>query len=896
MSHRPPRLWQFLMERSLSPDDKAAVLGDLEEEFDQRCHRDGARAAHGWYRRQVWRSLPGNLRHRIHKQQHHEPAALHRAISGGIVQDFQYAVRSLRNTPGFTAAALLILTLGIGASTAIFSVVDAVVLRGLPFDEHDRLVALGQRFAPSPDAPAPAPGTDPEQLSSASPQNYLDWVARQQVFESIAAMANTSVTLREPGAEPEDLRAQRVSSGFFDVLRSEPRVGRRFTAEHEVEGRHQVVVLSDGLWRRRFGADPAVVGRVIPIEGTNYEVLGVMPAEFAYPVGVVRPTDVWMPYVVPPRHRTRIAGNYENYLQTIARLRPGITLKTAQTHMAQIASSLEAEHPEWNKGSLVGVRPLHDHIVGARTRSWMVMLLGAVGLVLLIACANVANLLLVRAAGRERELSIRAALGAGRWRLVRQTLVESVVLAGVATILSVGLAWWAVDILRAAMPDGVPRVALIVIDLRVLGSASAAALVTGVLFGVVPALQSSRPALTHALKEGSRGTVGGRQYVRHMLVVAEVALAVVLLVGAALFTGSFLTLMRIDPGFDATNVLTVQIAPRNELGQPPRDERASYDRIIDELKQTSGVQYASMILGGMPFGGSQSTTSVSVVGSAPVRQASISARRVTADYHHTLKIPLIEGRYLHVNDRAGAPPVMLLNQSAAALLFPGEQAVGRLLRAADADRTVVGVVGDIHQLSLEDEGMPEMYAPIAQVTPGSGELMVRTAGDPFTVLPAVKAAVLRSLPDVPLRNVRSLEQVLERRVAQRKLNMLLIGSFGVLGLVISAVGLYGVMAYAVSQRTREIGVRMALGATQGLVMRMVIRSAGVMVGTGLIIGAAGAWWLSTFADAFLFRIEATDPRAFVVAIGVLLLAATVAAVLPARRAAGVDPMVALRSE
>lgn len=894
MTPRVPRLWQALMGLSLAADDRTAVLGDLAEEFEQRHLRDGLRPARAWYRRQVRRSVAGNLRNRTGRYRHHDPAPISQAISGGIVQDIRYALRSLRSTPGFTAAALLILTLGIGASTAIFSVVDAVVLRGLPFEEHDRLVAVGQRYAEDPNVANPT--RDPEQLSSAAPQNYLDWAARQQVFASIAALQSASVTLREAGAEPEDLPAQRVTAGFFDVLRTEPRMGRRFTAEHEVDGRHRVVVISDGLWKRRFGGDAGVIGRVIPIEGEPYEVLGVMPREFAYPVGVIRPTELWMPYVVPVRHRTRIPNTYENYLQTIARLRPGVTLDAAKTHMAQIAASLEQEHPAWNKGSLIGVRPLHDHIVGTRMRSWMVMLLGAVGLVLLIACANVANLLLVRSAGRERELSIRAALGAGRWRLIRQALVESVVLAGVATVLSVGLAWWAVDVLRAAMPDGVPRVSSIAIDMRVLGVAALAALCTGVLFGVVPALQSSRVSVSSALKEGARGTVGGRQYVRHVLVVAEVALAVVLLVGATLFTGSFLTLMRIDPGFDSSNVLTVRIAPRNDPGQPPRDERQAYARIIEEVGQVPGVQHASMILGGMPFGGSMSTSTVSVVGSAPVRQASVSARRVSADYHHTLKIPLLEGRYLEAGDRDGAPPVILLNKSAAAVLFPGEAAIGRLVKAANADRTVVGVVGDIHQSSLEEAGMPEMYAPIAQVTPGAGELMVRTAGDPFAVLPSVKAAVLRSLPDVPLRNVRTLEQVLERRVAQRKLNMLLIGLFGALGLLISAVGLYGVMAYAVAQRTREIGVRMALGATQGLVMRMVIRSASVMVIVGLLIGAAGAWFLSRFADAFLFRIEATDPRAFGVAIGVLVFAAAVAAVLPARRAARVDPMVALRSE
>ncbi len=894
MTPHPSRIWQCVMALSLTSEDRTAVLGDLAEEFAERRVRAGLRPARAWYRRQVCRSFIGNLRHRGGRGQHHEPTPLGHAISGGIVQDIRYALRSLRSTPGFTAAALLILTLGIGASTAIFSVVDAVALRGLPFDEHDRLVAIGQRRAENPNVSDPS--RDPEQLSSASPQNYLDWAARQQVFSSMAAIQSVSVTLREAGTEPEDLRAQRVTSGFFEVLGVEPRMGRRFTPDLEVDGRHQVVVLSDGLWRRRFGGDPDVIGRAIPIEGALYEVLGVMPSDFAYPVGVVRSTDVWMPFVVPARHRIRIPNNFENYLLSIGRLRQGVTLEAAQTHMAQIASSLEAEHPQWNKGSLVGVRPLHDHIVGTRTRSWMVMLLGAVGLVLLIACANVANLLLVRSAARERELSIRAALGAGRWRLARQALVESVVLAGVATILSIGLAWWAVDILRAAMPDSVPRASAIAIDMRILTSAALAALCTGVLFGVFPALLSARPSLTHALKEGARGTVGGRQYVRHALVVSEVALAVILLVGAALFTASFFTLMRIDPGFDASRVLTVRIAPLASPDQPPRDERLGYARIIDEVGQTPGVEYASMILGGMPFGGSMSTTDLTVVGSAPLRQADVSARRVSADYHHTLKIPLLEGRYLQDGDRDGAPLVMLLNKSAATELFPGESAVGRLVRAANADRTVVGVVGDIHQTSLEEAAMPEMYAPIAQVTPGAGELMVRTTGDPFTVLPAVKAAVLRSLPDVPLRNIRSLEQVLERRVAQRKLNMLLIGLFGALGLVISSVGLYGVMAYSVSQRTREIGVRMALGATKTLVMRMVVRSAGVMVLTGLLIGAAGAWLLSTFAGAFLFRIEATDPRAFGVAIGVLLLAAAVAAVLPARRAASVDPMVALRSE
>ena len=463
--------------------------------------------------------------------------------------DLKAALRSFRSSKTFTAVALIVLMLGIGATTAIFSVVDAVVLRALPFDEHDRLVAVGERRAPGPN---PDPGRDPLQLSSIAPQNYLDWLQQQQVFESIAAMAGASATLREPGAEPEDLRGLRVTAAFFDVLRIRPALGRAFLAENEVDGNHRVVVLSDSLWRRRFSGDAAVVGRVIPLEGGSYEVLGVMPADVTYPLGVERPTDLWMPYVVPPNERIRNPSSSSYYLQSVARLKPGVSLTQAQAQMDQVAAAIEQANPKWNKDHRVGVRPLRDHLVGARTKSWMLMLLGAVALVLLIACANVANLLLARATTREREVGIRAALGAGRWRLVRQLMVESMLLSMIGAALSIVLAWWAVQVLRTSMPDNVPRVATIALDLRVLAAAAGLALVTGVLFGILPALQLSRPDLTRVLKDGSRGSVGaGRQRLRSALVVAEVALAVVLLVGAALFIGSFVTLMRIDPGFDA---------------------------------------------------------------------------------------------------------------------------------------------------------------------------------------------------------------------------------------------------------------------------------------------------------------------------------------------------------
>jgi len=820
-----------------------------------------------------------------------------------MANDLRFALRSLRATPTVTLVALLVLVLGIGATTAIFSVVDAVVLRGLPFDEHDRLVAVGQRRAPNPNAPAPAvPNPDPAALGSAAPQNYMDWAARQQVFESMAAIASGSLTLREPGAKPEDMRAQRVTAQFFDVLRSHPVRGHVFTKDNEIDGRHQVVVLSDSLWQRRFGGDPAIVGKTIPLEGTAYEVVGVMAPDFMYPVGAAQPTDLWVPFVVPANQRVRDPNDMNIYLSTVARLKRGVSLEQAQAQMTQIASALEQEHPVWNKGTLAGVRPLVDHVVGAQTRQWMLMLLGAVAIVLLIACTNVANLLLARASTREREVGIRAALGAGRGRLIRSLLVESVVLTSIGTVLAVVVAFWGVSVLKAAMPDTVPRLATIAVDLRVLGAAAALALVTGMLAGIVPALQSSKPNLTNALKEGARGASGGRasQTMRSALVVAEVALSVVLLVAAGLFIGSFRSLMKIEPGFDPENVLTAAIQPRLEgnisSGPTLRNYSAAVTQIAERIGQLPDVTFAAAISGGMPLGNSFSSSTVTVPGiELGNRDGNVSVRRVTPDYHTAMGIGLRAGRYFERTDGTSAQPVIILNESAARVLFKGKPALGQTVNYNGA-RTVVGIVGDVHQTSLETNPVTEVYVPMAQISTTFSELVIKTQGDPYRVLPGVRAAVLASLPDVPLRNVRTMEEVFNRRIAQRRLNMLLLGLFGLLGLVISAAGIYGVMAYVVSQRTREIGVRMALGAPKWTVVRSVMGRAAVLVGIGLAIGGVASWYLSSAAKTFLFRMDVTDPRPFVAAIGVLAAAALIASAIPARRAASVDPMIALRSE
>ncbi|MEP6593113.1 MAG: FtsX-like permease family protein, partial [Acidobacteriota bacterium] len=538
------------------------------------------------------------------------------------------------------------------------------------------------------------------------------------------------------------------------------------------------------------------------------------------------------------------------------------------------------------------------HIVGSRTRSWMLMLLGAVAIVLLIACANVANLILARGAARERDIGIRAALGASRWRLVRQMLAESLLLSAAGTACAVVAAWWGVRILRGALPDDLPRVTTVTLDVRVLAVAAALSIVTAALFGLVPALQLSKPDLATTLKEGARGSVGSRrQRLRGALVVLEVALAVVLLVGAALFIGSFVAVLGIDAGFDPTNVLTAQVSPQVEPGGQPGNQAVALGDITDRISAMPGVLHAGVVFGGIPLGSGMFVTTIAVPGRNLVTGADdgISIRTVTPGYHQAMGIPLRRGRLFDRRDSKGAAGVVIISDAAAATYFPGEDPLGRTVTLYGS-RTIVGVVGDVHQLSLETAPRVEAYVPLAQSTVSGGELVIRTVGDPYRLLPQVKAAVFGVLPNVPLRNVRSMEEVMARRLAQRRLNMLLLGLFGLLGLAISAVGVYGVMAYVVSQRTREIGVRMALGATRSRVMVMVLGNAAAMVTTGLVVGGGAAWYLSAAAGAFLFRLQPTDPRAYAAAMLLLSASALAATVIPARRAARVDPMTALRAE
>ncbi len=658
----------------LSPAREAEIIEELSQHLEDRWREQVAAGADPEIARQQalgdfrGTEVLGRYLAPLRQSRWADPAppAASRPFSWeGLMSDLRTAVRALRAAPGFTVIALIVLTLGIGATTAIFSVVDAVVLRPLPFDEPDRLVAVGERSTPTKGGPVPAgvgkpvpagvgkapparmpwslDAGDPQALARVQPQNYLDWTVQQQVFESLAAIADGEFTLQMPGAAPEDVVALRVTASFFDVLRIRPAIGRVFTADSEVEGQHRVAIVSDAFWRQRLGASPDVVGRTIALEGATYEVLGVMPREVTYPVGALRPTDLWVPYVVPPNERVRGRG-ISIYLQSIARLKPGGTLEQAQAHMDQIAAAIAQANPESRGIRAFGVRPLRDHLVGASMRSWMLMLLASVGIVLLIACANVANLLLARATSREREIAVRAALGAGRWRLVRQFIVESLVLSAAGAILGVILAYWMVQALRGAMPEGVPRVTTIALDLRVLAATAGVSLITGLLFGLVPAWQMSKPNLNNALNDGTRGASAGRarQRLRGALVVVEVALAVVLLVGAALFIGSFVRLMRVDPGFKPDGVITMQLYCRAQPGQrPPRLGPLRSAQIVERLGQVTRHRASLCSLSGDPVEHPARTLMASRFPDARTKARPPSAcKTVTPAYHQALRIAL----------------------------------------------------------------------------------------------------------------------------------------------------------------------------------------------------------------------------------------------------------------
>jgi putative ABC transport system permease protein len=804
-------------------------------------------------------------------------------------QDLRYGARMLWKNKVFTTVTVTALALGIGFNTAIFSVVDTVLLRSLPYKEPDRLVSIWERNLRGGVA-----------RSEMAPANYIDLRAQNQVFEQVGAFGDQSVTFTGKG-EPERLEGLSVSANVLSLLGVNPMLGRTFLANEDQPGQHRVVVLSYGLWQRRFNRDAVIVGQQITLDGQPFTVVGVMPAGFFFPQ---RDSELWIPLAM---EREQASGRGDHYLRVIGRLKRDVSAKRAQVEVESIAARLAAEYPRTNERLGFFLNSLHDDYVGD-VRSALLILFGAVGLVLLIACANVANLLLARSTTRQREVAIRTALGAKRWRIARQLLTESLMLACLGGVVGLLIAIWGVEFLLGLAPQSLSQVQGVSIDGRVLLFTLFVTVLTGTVFGLVPALQASRIQPGESLKEGSRGAPGGARsrHLRSAMVVSEVALALVLLVGAGLLLRSFQRLSHVDPGFNTENVLTMRTVLPGAKYQQPEQRRAFYDEVLLRVEQLSGVESAGMV-SFTPLSFSGMNFAFTVEGSRPATDMNLPLavyRVISPDYFRTMGIPTLRGRSFDRQDTVEKPAVVVVNRKLAEQFWPGQDPIGKRLKVGPADSpnpwaTVIGVVGDVRQVGLQGEQRLEMYASYKQDPRGfiaPRDLVVRSKADPASIVAAVREQVWAVDKDQPVSNVRTMEQVFASAVARERFQALLLGLFAGLALVLAVVGLYGVMSYAVTQRTHEIGIRMALGAQRREVLRLIIGEGMLLTLVGVALGLGVALGVTRLMTGILYGVTATDPTTFVAVAGLLAAVAFIACYIPARRATKVDPLVALRYE
>jgi predicted permease len=812
-----------------------------------------------------------------------------------MFKELRYAARTLLKRPGFSLVAVFTLALGIGANTAIFSVVNATLLRPLPFKDPERVVLVWGYL------PKMAQVADKLPNSSA---NYVNLKAQSQSFEQLAAFRSWSWQLTGEG-EPERVRGARVTAEFFEAVGAGPALGRVFTAEEDRPNSARVALISHGLWQRRFGGDKNVVGRTMMLTGQSTMVIGVMPEGFRFPGGAnlipglqfAMQNDVWMPLAITEEERQQ-HGNLN--LAVIGRLKPGVSALQGETELRAVQQGL----PLGNIGFTLNIVPLHKQMVGS-IRKPLFVLLATVALVLLIACANIANLLLARATSRQKEIAIRAALGAGRRRIVGQLLTESLLLSLAGGAFGLLLAIWGNSLLVSLIPRDVPRIDNVGIDANILLFTFAISVVTGLIFGLVPALQASRFDLNSSLKDGTRGMPAGvgQNRLRSLLVVSEVAMAMVLLVGAALLMKSFVRLLEVKPGFNPENVLTmqVQLADLAPSRYEREEERAAFfQRLIDRLKALPGVENAGGVLT-LPLSGAFESTDVVLEGQQPAtfeQSPEADYTIVTTNYFETLQIPLLMGRHFNAHDKRDSPRVIVINDILAQRLWPGEEPVGKRFRVGfeEQPREVIGVVGSIKQTALDAAARPAMYLPHSQAPNSGMTVLVRTKGEPLSMAAAVREEVRAIDKDVPVAEVQTMEKILGKSVAQPRFSMLVVGLFAVLALVLSAVGIYGVMAYSVSRRAHEIGVRMALGAGAGQVLKLVLRDGMSPALAGIGLGLLGAFALTQLMASLLFGVSAKDPGTFAGVAVFLGLVAFIACYIPARRATKVDPLIALRNE
>ncbi len=803
-----------------------------------------------------------------------------------IAQDLSYGLRMMLKNRGFTVGAIVTLALGIGVNIAIFSVVNSVLLRPLAYHDPDRLVWIGHS------------AVKPNQASAISPPTFVDYRNWCQSFENITAlMFGSSFNLTGDGG-PERLQGRRVSANFFATLGVAPELGRGFLAEEDEPERNRVVVLSHGLWQRRFGADRNIVGKALRLNGQDFTVIGVMPASFRW-----RTDELWSPLALGPDNFTPRSRGSE-FLQAIARLRPNVTLQQAQAEVEAIAAQTVRQNPEIypaGRDFITRTRLLREDLVGD-VRLMLLALFGAVGFVLLIACANVANLLLARASARRKEIVIRAALGASRFRLMRQMLTESLLLATLSGLCGLLLARWGIAALLKMNPADLPRLQEITVDARALSFMLGVSMLAVLLFGLAPALQASGIDFQESLKEGCHGSSGGRQRTRKLLVVAEVAMSLLLLAGAGLMIRSFLRLMHVDPGFSPDHVLTMWVElPASKY--PERLQRQAFFRqALERIRALPGVSSAGAV-GELPLSGAVRSATFTIEGRPTVSNEApphSDIRTITPGYFQTMKIPLLKGRDFTEQDDSNGRLVAMIDETLAQLYWPGEDPVGKRLELQFAAEPlwmeIVGVVGRIKHRGLDAEYKGQIFYPAAQRGTLGMNLVTRTTIDPLSLVSAVRGAIREVDPEQPIYRVMTMEQVVADAVARPRLTMLLLGVFAALALTLAAVGIYGVIAYSVSQRTHEIGIRLALGAQAADVLRLIIRQVMGLVSAGVGIGLAGALSLTRLMKTLLFGVSATDPLTFTVITLLLALVALLACWLPARRAAQVDPIVALRNE
>jgi putative ABC transport system permease protein len=812
---------------------------------------------------------------------------------GSFIKDIRYGVRGLAKRPAFTLVAVITLALGIGANTAIFSIINAVLLRPLPFAESERLVV-------------PLGGKDEQvELSALSYLDFADWRAQTQTLEYVAAYQRAGTLLPRDDGEPELIIGANIDADLFPLLRVQPALGSSFTRAQDQAGAAPVIVLGYNLWQRRFNSDPHIIGKQIKVGSSSATVVGVMPADFRFPAQAKR-TDFLRPLAQVLGEGTKRRSSYS--LPVVARLKPGATLEQAASEMRVIGQSLEQQYPD--EGFRLGARiiTLQEATVG-NIRTSLLVLLGAVALVLLIACANVANLLLARAATRHREMAIRTALGASRWRVARQLLTESLLLATLGGVVGLLLGLWGVDLLVAISPINIPLLHKVGLDPTVFAFTAGVSLFTGVLFGLAPALSVSRVGMQDALKESGRGGGDGRtrQRLRSLLIVGEVALSLVLMIGAGLLIKSFTLLREVNPGFDARNVLTTSLSLAKTKYPEAERQRQVYDEIVSRMSGLPGVESAALIHP-IPFGGS-STANTFLIGGRPAPRPEdkpiANYRTISSDYFKTMSVPVLRGRSFTDRDGPHTALVVIVNESFARRFFAGAEVLGQhiAIERGDTDtathpvREIVGVVGDVRHEGLDTEAGPEFYVPYQQAPEPRMDLVVRTTASNMTAIAAGMRDVLKQIDKeqyVPA--VAPLTELIGESMARRRFDALLTGVFAGVALLLATVGIFGVTTYAVTQRTREIGVRMALGAQRRDVLRLVLGQGLQLILCGIGAGLVAAVALTRVLTAMLYGVKPTDPLTFISVSVALVMVALLACYIPARRATKVDPLVALRYE